>query len=189
LSVSFEWAGNQSWKPDLPPGLNPRTDAPGVSVSDATVLMDSAMYWRNRNYPLTLTGAVYLTLFGDAETRKVALRDRPVNLQDGLQCFVGDFDHVLCRSFFRWPARLVYAESGDSRFTFEDSLISYSPFPANPGLNPMETRLGGELTKPELTVTTRRPLAHFWQKFEASGLSLADFEGAAPPIPPRPGTK
>lgn len=56
-------------------------------------------------------------------------------------------------------------------------MISYSPFPAEAGLNPPELRSGGALEANRLTVTTLKPLAHFRRKFEANGLKLADFEG------------
>ena len=107
------------------------------------------------------------------------LGDQRVNLQDGLQCFVwGEFNMFLCRTFFRWPARLIYARSGDTESHFPNSLISYSPFPANPGLSSMEGHSGGELKARKVAVTTERPIAHFWRQFRALDLRLVDFEGA-----------
>jgi hypothetical protein len=62
-----------------------------------------------------------------------------------------------------------------SRYEPGNSLVSYSPFPANGGLYPMEARSGGSVKTTELTVTTRKPIAHFWRRFEVHGLRLADF--------------
>jgi hypothetical protein len=144
--------------------------------------MDPALYRENRTSPLTLTGAAYITLFGDKETRSATVQERPVNLQDGLQCFIGDFSQLICRSFFRWPARLVYAESAGREYTFLNTLISYSPFPADAGLDVITPRAAGDMSAGKLTLTTQKPLAHFWRSFQVRGIRLSDFEGAEPPV-------
>jgi hypothetical protein len=181
VSVSFEWPGKQSWKPDITPGVNPRFTSRGVSLGDATVVMDAAIYRENRVSPLTLTGAAYVTLFGDAETRTATVQARPVNLQDGLQCFAGDLDYLICRSFFRWPGRLIYADSAGQPYNFLNTLISYSPFPADAGLTVVNMRTGGEISPGLLTLTTQKPVAHFWRRFQTTGIRLSDFEGPNPP--------
>jgi hypothetical protein len=183
LSISFAWPEKGSWTPGIAPGLNARPGTPGVAVSDATVLMDSELYRANRSSPLTLAGAAYITVFGDLQTRSATLGDRPVNFQDGLQCSVAEFNYLVCRSFFRWPARLVYAKSAGTQYDFRNSQVSYSPFPADTSLNSMEYRFGGELRSRELTVITKRPIAHFWRQFRATSLHLSDFEGPVPPVP------
>jgi len=134
-----------------------------------------------RGSPLTLRGAAYITLFGETESRTVTLRERPVNVQDGLQCFPGDFGYLICRSFFRWPARLVYAESAGKESTFMNTLISYSPFPANADLGVITWREGGGVNTAKLTLTTQKPPAHFWRRFQIRGIRLSDFEGPEPP--------
>jgi hypothetical protein len=182
LSISFEWRGKRPWKPQVPPGVNPRSTSRGVSLDDATVLIDPALYRENRTSPLILTGAAYITLFGETETRTVTLRERPVNVQDGLQCLIGDLNYLVCRSFFRWPARLVYGESAGREYTFMNTMISYSPFPADADLGLIAERGGGEISTAKLTLTTQKPLAHFWRRFQIRGIRLSDFEGAEPPV-------
>jgi hypothetical protein len=181
VALSFSWPGIQSWKPDAAPGVNPRASGPGVSLQDATVLMEPALYRELRTSPLTLTGAAYITLFGDTESRTVTLQQHPVNVQDGLQCFVGDLGYLICRSFFRWPARLVYGESAGRKFSFMNTVISYSPFPAEPDLGVMAWREGGGVSTAKVTLTTQKPLAYFWRRFQIRGIRLSDFEGPEPP--------
>ncbi len=178
LSVHLEWPGGQAWSPDVPPGVDQRSG----SLSEASVLMDSAVYDAQREAPLTISGAVYVTLFGDAQTRTAQLTTRPVNFQDGIQCavgVVGAIDTLFCRSMFRWPARLVYAKSGAMEDGLQNTLISYSPFPAELSLNNLEVRTGGTVRGRELTIVTKRPLSHFWVNLRAAGIQLADFEGPA----------
>ena len=143
-------------------------------------MMDPEVYWPNRNSLLTLSGAAYVTVFGDTQTRTASVGNEPVNFQDGLQCYTAEFNFLFCRSFFSWPARLVYAESGGRQYEFRNSQISYSPFPVNLGLN-MATRPAGELPSAKLTVTTKKPLAHFWREFRVTDLRLSDFEGPDSP--------
>ena len=182
LSVSFQWPGKQPWKPDVSPGVNPRSTSRGVSLEDGNVLMDSGLYRENRAFPLILTGAVYITLFGETQTRTVTLRDGLVNMQDGLQCFV-DLDNLICRSVFRWPARLVSAESPSGhQYTFLNTMISYSPFPADASLELIRLRPGGDSSAGQMTLTTQKPLAHFWRRFQIRGIRLTDFEGPEPPF-------
>lgn len=186
VSVSFEWQGMKSWKPEAAPGVNPRSSLQGSSLQDATVLMDPALYRQIRSSPLVLSGVAYITLFGETETRTVTVQAHPANLQDGLRCFAGDFNYLVCRSLFRWPARLLYAASGGNESTFPNTLISYSPFPADPDLSVITSRSGGDIGTGKFTLTTQKPLAHFWRRFQIRDTRLSDFEGSGSPVAANP---
>jgi hypothetical protein len=175
LDIQFALPGNPAWKPAMPAGLNPRPSAPGVSSEEVTVLMDADLYARNLRVPITVSGSIYLTLFGETEVRTAHIGSKPANFQDGLQCLTQEFNLFYCRRFFRWPSALVYADSGGTRYELGNSLISYSPFPANAGFYPMEGRSGGTAKTSELTVTTRKPIAHFWHHFEVRDVRLSQF--------------
>jgi hypothetical protein len=99
---------------------------------------------------------------------------------DGLQCYIGDiFNHVWCRSAFRWPDALVYAKFGTDMNPLTP-MISYSPFPAGMNLNdaieahwtsapPSSTR--------EVTIIVKEPIAHFHRDFEVRGVHLTGGTG------------
>jgi len=176
LSVSFTWP-DRSWAPSANSGMTSHLPNKGEAILDTLVQMDYALYRAERTAPLTIRGSVYLTLFGEAERRRIPLKQGPQNVQDGLQCFSGAFaggDYFLCRSMFRWPARLVSAEGTVAEFG--ESTISYSPFPAELNLNPLQIRWAESAHADEATILTKRPLAHLRRDFEQTGLRLEDFE-------------
>jgi hypothetical protein len=126
---------------------------------------------------------LFLTSFGNSKTRTIPLQEQPVDVMDGLQCFTGASNRegdVFCRSAFRWPARIVDARiagAGASNFT---QFISYSPFPAELRLNPMELRWASAYTSREapkareVTITAKEPLAHVRHDFSFEGLQIRD---------------
>jgi hypothetical protein len=188
LSISFAWP-DRKWSPALNSGTTPHEPVNGEAALDALVHMSAGLYRAERTSPLTVRGFVYLTLFGEPERRMIPLKLGPMNAQDGLQCFSGGFlggDYMLCRSLFRWPGRLVHAK--DTVADFGDSTISYSPFPAELNLNPLQIRWAESVHADEATIVTKRPLAHFRCDFEQGGLRLTDFEPPPPPgLGPAPG--
>ncbi|HXJ40218.1 MAG TPA: hypothetical protein VNH18_13145 [Bryobacteraceae bacterium] len=182
VSLRLEWPG-RVWKPSSPPGLNRRSSGTPETIFDAALQMDPALFREQRESPLTITGSVYLTLFGDEERRTVSLKDSPANVQDGLRCMSDQLNErtetLICRALFRWPTRLVYARAGEQESDFSNTVVSYSPFPATFGLNPLETRSAGPVRSDEVTIITRKPLVHFRRDFTLSNVRLADFEDHA----------
>jgi hypothetical protein len=188
LMMSLEWPGRPTWKSDSI-GVTSRTRG----VFQGTLLLPQDVYRANLEVPLTLHASLFVTLFGAAESQVIPLRSEPVTAPAGLRCHRVDFPRgasdsslppsgldetrdLACESFFRWPARLVYANSGSADMDF-NNLISYSPFPATLSLNPREIHTAG--LRPSVTVATiitRKPLAHFRRDFELHGVRLANFE-------------
>jgi hypothetical protein len=192
LSLILEWP-DRKWSPAIMPGVNRRSETADTANFNLNFTMDSDFYAKRRDAALTIRGSLYLTLFGDEERRTVRLGHEPVNVQDGLQCyssaFTGEFDALLCQSFFRWPARLVYAESGERQSDFSTTQISYSPLAAELSLDPRETRLADPVKAEQVTIVTKKPLVHFRRDFEMRGIKLADFENVRfmrPSSSPRP---
>ena len=176
LTISFAWAG-RTWSPAVKTGVTPHYPAGGESVTDLLIEMDSPLFFAERTAPVTIRGASWFTIFGEPERRTIPLKQGPQNVQDGLQCFSGAFlagDYMLCRSFFRWPDRLVHTDEGVG--DFGDSLISYSPFPASLDLNPLEVRWTESAHLDSATIVTARPLAHFRREFQIEGVCLGSFE-------------
>jgi hypothetical protein len=128
---------------------------------------------REREKPVSLRGSLYLTLFGNARAKTIPLQGAPVNALDGVQCYLGAFDQFFCRSAFRWPAKLVYAEFGTDISPLTQS-VSYSPFPATLRLDPIETHWAPSLphSAHEVTVVVKEPLAHIRRDFELRGVRV-----------------
>ena len=180
FSVRLEWPG-RLWKPASMPGVNRTSESGADAVFDFAVLMDPALFREKRETPFTLRGSIFLTIFGEEETRTVSLGNGPVNVQDGLQCradqFTEDAQALICQSFFRWPARLVYAQAGDRQGDFSNSQISYSPFAAELSLDPREVRWADPIKSDEIIIVTKKPLVHFRRDFEMKNVRLEDLEG------------
>lgn len=133
--------------------------------------------------------ALFLTIFGNSKTAKIPLQEQPVNVFDGLQCYTGAGNRegdILCRSVFRWPARIIDARVdgyGASAFT---QFISYSPFPADLRLQPVETRWASAYTSREppksreVTIAIKEPTAFVRRDFEFEGIQIRDW---ARPLP------
>jgi hypothetical protein len=179
-TVTFEWPGKPAWKTDRN-GMNRRSKDGSIDVH---VAVPASVFHANLDAPLTLRGSLYLTLFGNAETRTIPLETAPVTAQDGLTCFylqLLNWDdsarHFACQSFFRWPSRLVYASTGEVEMDFHN-LISYSPFPATLTLNPREEYWAGSVSASarRINIITKEPLAYFRRDFEVRGIRLADME-------------
>jgi hypothetical protein len=181
LSISLEWPG-RIWKPAMP-GVNRRSQNVDGAVFDLTILMDPALYKQKREIPAAIRGSIFLTLFGEEERRAILPRNGRANAQDGLQCvasqFAGESDALVCMSLFRWPARLVYAQSGDEQSDFSNSRVSYSPFPADMSLDPLNVRWSDPIKTGDVTIVTRKPLTHFRRDFEIDGVRLEDFESSS----------
>jgi hypothetical protein len=177
VSIRFEWP-DRSWKPVAMPNANRRFETEDAAFFDAGVLMNPALFREKLSIPFTARGTVYLTLFGEENRRTVSLLNGPANVQDGLQCeesqFSWQIQAIFCRSFFRWPDRLVYARGGSVETDFSNTRISYSPFPADIGLDPMEFRWGDPVKADEVTIITKKPLVHFHRTFEMRNIRLRD---------------
>jgi ABC-type transport system involved in multi-copper enzyme maturation permease subunit len=179
LEMTLEWPGKPAWTSGVA-GANPR---PEGNAFESTVLLTQTLFQSNRNLPMTAHATLFLTLFGPESARVIPLMGSTA-VQDGLRCGPEDLPrmssswsdprNLFCQSFFRWPARLVYANSGKGEMDF-NNLISYSPFPAAFGINPGEGHGASLLSSAKTaTIITKEPLAHFRRDSEVSGIRLAD---------------
>jgi hypothetical protein len=185
LMVSIEDSGGSSTT------VNPFSCAPVTRHSLAAGLVlravcraDPEFVKNHGDVLVTLRGSIYLTLFGNSKSTTIPLSDEPVNASDGLQCYTdtvhAEWD-VFCRSPFRWPGRLVYAKLGRTDANSFEQTISYSPFPAELNLNPIETRWASSYASgpppnvPDVTIVVKEPLAHLRRDFEARGIRLSAF--------------
>jgi hypothetical protein len=150
---------------------------PGATVVAEILHLDPAFFEAESPHPVTLQTRLYLTLFGDAQSMTIPIQPSPgVNVMDGLQCFAGLFNQLNCRSIFRWPRRRVDAKTGDGDVESHIRSVSYSPFPAEFGFNPIEQHsFQGATSATHATVTTTAPLSYFHVDAEMTGISLLDY--------------
>jgi hypothetical protein len=183
VSVKLEWPDGRKWRGSA--GLSGLESAPRRVSVRASIAIPNDLFQRIRE-PARMRGSLYLTLFGDARSRTIPVSSYPVNALDGLQCNTEPFNTYFCRAFFGWPSLLVYAKYGEVQSEFT-RLVSYSPFPSGPDLDATAARYTtlGSTEAAEVTIITKRPLAHFRRDFDFAGVRLADFIGPGAALPPR----
>jgi hypothetical protein len=165
----------RAWQSNLT-GAKNRSDRPGENLLEATILVDPAFVGAEQEHPVTLRASFYLTLFGHTRNQSIDLRRGSTTVLDRLRCGPGAFGYVDCRAAFRWPALLLYTTSPGRELSSFNEVISYSPFPAQLSLNPIESRWAfGPLSSGSMvTIVAKEPLAHLRRDLEAGGLRLAD---------------
>jgi hypothetical protein len=179
VRVQFQWPDGRVWKssPREMVGLQKR--AVEGNVFDGVTLMSRALSDAERNRPVTIRGAVYITLFGNPRSRTVAVKKKPVNAMDGLQCFMVTLPgtEFLCRTIFHWPSGLVSAQFSENDLRRFRQAISYSPFPASLSLGPIETHSteGTPTLDREVAIIIKEPVAHIRRDFEVRGVRILDF--------------
>ncbi|HEX3993120.1 MAG TPA: hypothetical protein VHX39_18260, partial [Acetobacteraceae bacterium] len=143
---------------------------------DANLHVDPASLQPEGSPTVTVRAKIYLTLFGDPHSKVIPVLPEPVDAIDGLQCSVALFNEIYCRSLFRWPRRWVYAKGVENGLESYVRAISYSPFPATLGFNPVEQHsLTGGPSEKHVTITTKTPLSHFHVDVVLNNVDLNDY--------------
>jgi hypothetical protein len=142
-----------------------------------------------------MRASLYFTLFGNAQSETIPLSEEPTNAPDGLQCYTdmvrAEWD-VYCRAAFRWPARLVYAKLGRTNANSFTQFVSYSPFPANLNIDPVETRWASAYASGpppnvrDVTIVVEQPLAHLRRDFQVQNVRLDEFAYPSVRVGPAP---
>jgi hypothetical protein len=206
LSVTLEGSDGRTWSSGIvTPNLfeGGKANQQEVTLIGVPLSVDPSFFADESAHPVTVHAQLYLTLFGNPHSMTIPFQEAPANVMDGLQCFVGLFKELNCRSIFRWPRRRVYGKSG--KFGDESVIraVSYSPFPAEFGFNPVEQHsfqlppppppLASPDLAPQAIITTREPLSHFRANAAIPNIALTDYTEDAKrrammaPPPPRPG--
>lgn len=145
---------------------------PDTVLMDEILPVDRAFVDAERGRSLKMRLTLYLSLFGNAGARTIPLSSEPVYALDGVQCYMGQFAELFCRSAFRWPERLIYAQGTDGSLNSLYRLISYSPFPATLSVNPIEEHWTSGLSQAakQVTIISRRPIAHLRRDLQLEGV-------------------
>jgi hypothetical protein len=149
-------------------------------------VMGRAYLLAHRDEPLHIHGTLSLTIFGNPRSTDLSM-EAPTAVPGVGQCLVlpgepapaGEIDvrYFLCMAALRWPRILVtgLAKDGAASDTF-GTVRSYSPFPADYRLSPVETRSSFVASPETITITTQEPLAHFRSEFDATNIRFGDLE-------------
>jgi len=163
--------------------------------------VDGAFYRKIKDEPLKVRGSLYMTLFGNRRTVRVPFLDRSVLVPRVGVCSATGGVHrqsyfLICSSAFRFPPVLVsYSFIPSAKEALQDVWssteprrpISYSPFPAEPGISPVSQDFTFSTVRVPLSearVDTLEPLAHIRRNFEIDNLRLGDFEVRPAPVSP-----
>ncbi|MGH9685681.1 MAG: hypothetical protein ACRD5K_01130 [Candidatus Acidiferrales bacterium] len=165
-----------------------------------TATLDRGFYQKVKDEPLAVRGRLYLTLFGNRHVARVPFSNRFVRVPNVGECEASQVPgkrsyFVICNSAFRAPPVLTSVRfietSANSAFPgltpgSPPAGISYSPLPAEPGIDPVSQAIS--LSPPAISlspnssditgavVDTQEPLIHLERTFELGNLRLRDLE-------------
>jgi hypothetical protein len=138
-------------------------------------LIDRSTFERVKNEPVTVRTSFYLTLFGDRKTTTVPPTNTFVAVPGAGLCSA-DSMFIRCLSPFRDPDHRISVRSGPSYSAMFSAQLTYSPFPADLGISPIEmVGQPAALIASDVVFLTEKPLAHFHRDVEFRDVRLADF--------------
>jgi hypothetical protein len=147
---------------------------PAESVAQRELYMESNFFNAERDRPGALHASIFATVFGNPQQKTLQLRYEPVNVLSGVQCYQGNYGLLRCRSALRWPPQLLEVKYDDYEGPI-GPLPSYSPFPGEMNLNPIDDRPVGPAPSGAITIEIREPVAHVRRDVEVRNFRLADF--------------
>jgi len=197
FSVQLQTPDGTMWRADQ--ALSGYASNMGQEFS-LQITVDGAFYRKVKDEPMKVRGSLYLTVFGNPRSALIPFGDRSVLVPHVGVCAASQGANrqtyfLICSSGFRFPPRLVsYSfiqsakETAQYAWTSPRSRsISYSPFPAEPGINPVsqDFALGSvhELFS-EGRVDAVEAVAYIRRNFEIDNLRLSDFQISSAPASP-----
>jgi hypothetical protein len=148
---------------------------------DVDTTVSRPFYLKVQEGSIQASGSLYLTLFGDPKTSNIPFGNRPVTVPRVGACSAsqgpdGPPYFLVCSSGFRFPLaqvsyRFLQATQGGFRTVSSSTqprLISYAPFPAGPGIDPVSqdvtfSVVDGPIS--EASVSTLQPVAYLRRSF------------------------
>lgn len=180
LIVTLEAPDGTVWRADQQPWRYVSSEGQLWSLHTN---LDGSFYRKVKDQAVKLRGSLYLTLYGNSRVTSVPVQDRPVRVPGLGVCSAsrssdGRNSFLFCRAAFRSMPALASYRAGLAREETLQPWVSYSPFPAEPGINPVTQYFriirDGE-PFPAVAIDTVQPLAHIRRDFEIGGLRLDDF--------------
>ena len=141
--------------------------------------VDGGFYRKVKDQQVKFRGAMYLTLYGHQRVTDVPFSAPPMAVPGRGLCTASP-----------GTERKSYYLVCNSAFLDPQGMVTYSPFPADLALDPVNNHLSytASLEYPfapftAATIQTAEPLAHLRRDFQIGGLRLSDFEVPQKPIP------
>jgi hypothetical protein len=167
--MAIEAPDGSTWPADRRQPWSHVTSNGEVVSLQATV--DGRFYRKVKHQQVKLRGAMYLTLYGNRRVTEVPFQTTPVAVPGiGLCTAIPGAD------------RKSYYFTCNYAFLDRQGMATYSPFPADLTLDPVNSHLtytGSYYPFPTFAaarVTTTEPLAYLRRDFDIGGLRLGDFE-------------
>jgi hypothetical protein len=189
FSMGLQSSDGTTWKAEqLPLGVASKL---GSEFSLRTT-MDGRLFRKVKDQETRISGSLYITVFGNRQKVQVPFGDHLVPVARVGVCSASEgatrqSSFLTCTSAFRFPPLLVSyrfmqstPESAQDVWTAtEPRAISYSPFPAQAGINPVSqdfTFSSAPVKVSEARIETAEILAHIKRSFQIDNLRLGDFE-------------
>ena len=178
MAVTIQGVDGRTWNSGL--GVVDLTaNVQRVAVINRYLLVDPDFFKSESAKPVSIHGALYLTVFGNPQLQTISLAGKPVNVMDSLQCGTGFLNQLYCRSVFRWPRSRVEAKFGQGGTESFTPFVSYSPFPATMAFSPFEQHwVSTSETATQATIITKKTLSHFRRDFEIRDVQIRNFTRA-----------
>ena len=194
FSVGLLSSDGTKWKAgQLPLGV---TSKFGAEFSLQTT-MDGSLFRKIKDQETRINGSLYITVFGNRQKVRVPFGDHLVPVARVGVCSASEgatrqSSFLICTSAFRFPPLLVsyrFTQSTpenaqDVWTSTEPRTISYSPFPAQAGINPISQDFTFSSTPVKMSEARidREILAHMKRNFQIDNLRLGDFEARPSPV-------
>ena len=185
LTVTIEGPSGAVWRALDEPWSNVASTGQLISLR---AVLDESFYERVKDQPVTMRGSLFLTLYGHRQVTKVPFIGRPQPVPGlGICSATGGSGapyFLTCNSDFHPRAYLISVRfeaetrEQEGRYTAR-RLASYSPFPAELSLNPVNPFVSYSTFKGALdgvTVSALEPIAHVRAPLAIDGLKLGAYE-------------
>lgn len=184
LGADIEGAGGATWRCD--PEHRANVSRTGQLITLLTTV-DGAFYRSVKDQPVRVHGFLYATLYGNRHVTKVPFTDRPQSVPGLGICAAssgkGAPYFLTCSSVFRPQPDLVsvrFEEGARETSNYgANRLLSYSPFPAEFGFDPVNGYFSYSIYRGRLdavTVTSVEPVAYVRIPLAIDGLVLVKYE-------------
>jgi hypothetical protein len=186
-AIRVESASGSTWHSGVI-RFNPDELPIGSRISQAPdgcrvrAIVANAFFNSNREQQVRIQGALYVTVFGDEHSMSMRPSAEPVNVPGVGLCRATLSEEgvpaMLCRAAFRWPPRLVWVRDDTGRGEVFAETMSYSPFPAELNISPVESYWArASLNQSgDATIVTQEPIAHVRTDVELRDVRLGDLE-------------
>ena len=180
--VHVESASGATWQSDvihLDSRISQTPDGCRVRAN-----VDHAFFNTNRSRPVRIRSELYLTVFGNERTTLTRPGAEPVNVPGVGVCRTALSEQrapaVMCRSAFRLPRRLVWIRDDTGRGELLETM-SYSPFPAELRISPVENSWAKAFLNQsgDVTIVDQEPIAYVRTDVELGDVQLGDLEFGA----------